>query len=142
MLYLFIMYLISFQQMSNWLFGHYRTTTTKTYLVISIGRNPTFSCQQLVMKHCHGRLKFGWKFHLVSDSHCINIYINLRTPTNWQGMTTNVGLTFRATVHLEAGPICCVRGLKSSLVIGQKAQIGPKPFTPKGGGDLVVWIFW
>jgi hypothetical protein len=53
-------------------------------------------------------------------------------------MTTNVGLSFRAALHLEAGPICCVRGLKSSLVIGQKAQIGPKPFTPKGQGDLVV----
>jgi hypothetical protein len=36
--------------------------------------------------------------------------------------------TLRATLHLEAGAICCVRGLKSSLVIGQKAQIGPQPF--------------
>jgi hypothetical protein len=32
----------------------------------------------------------------------------------------------RAALHLEAGPIRCVRGLKSSLVIGQKAQIGPE----------------
>jgi hypothetical protein len=33
----------------------------------------------------------------------------------------------RAALHLEAGPIRCVRGLKSSLVIGQKAEIGPNP---------------
>ncbi len=31
-------------------------------------------------------------------------------------------------------------GLKSSLVIGQKAQIGPNPFTPRGRADLVVWF--
>ena len=29
----------------------------------SIGQNPTFSCQQLVMKYCQGSLKFGWKIH-------------------------------------------------------------------------------
>jgi hypothetical protein len=44
----------------------------------------------------------------------------------------------RPPLHLEAGPIRCVRGLKSSLVIGQKAQIGPNPFTPRGQADLVV----
>jgi hypothetical protein len=44
----------------------------------------------------------------------------------------------RAALHLEAGPIRCVRGLKPSLVIGQKAQIGPNPFTPRGRADLVV----
>jgi hypothetical protein len=44
----------------------------------------------------------------------------------------------RAALHLEAGPNRCVRGLKSSLVIGQKAQIGPNPFTPRGRVDLVV----
>jgi hypothetical protein len=32
----------------------------------------------------------------------------------------------RATLHLEAKSIRCVRGLKSSLLIGQKAQIGHK----------------
>jgi hypothetical protein len=37
-----------------------------------------------------------------------------------------------AALHLEAGPIRCVRGLKSSLVIGRKAQIGPNSFTPRG----------
>jgi hypothetical protein len=31
-----------------------------------------------------------------------------------------------------------LRGLKSSLVIGQKAQLGPNPFTPRGRTDLVV----
>jgi hypothetical protein len=44
----------------------------------------------------------------------------------------------RAALHLEAGPIRCVRSLKFSLVIGQKAQIGPNPFTPRGRADLVV----
>jgi hypothetical protein len=47
----------------------------------------------------------------------------------------------RAALHLEAGPIRCVRGLKSSLVIGQKAQISPNPFTPRGQANLVVWFF-
>jgi hypothetical protein len=47
----------------------------------------------------------------------------------------------RAALHLEAGPIRSVRGLKSSLVIGQKAQIGPNPFTPSGRADLVEWFF-
>jgi hypothetical protein len=51
-------------------------------------------------------------------------------------------LILRAALHLEAGPICCVRGLKSSLVIDQKAQIGPNPFTPKGHADLVLWILF
>jgi hypothetical protein len=46
----------------------------------------------------------------------------------------------RATLHLEAGPFRCVRGLKSSLVIGQKAQIGPNPFTPRGRANLVVFF--
>jgi hypothetical protein len=44
----------------------------------------------------------------------------------------------RAALHIEAGQIRCVRGLKSSLVIGQKAQIGPNPFTPRGQAELVV----
>jgi hypothetical protein len=52
-----------------------------------------------------------------------------------------VDVILRAALHLEAGPIRCVRGLKSSLVIGQKAQIGPNPFTPRGRADLVVWFF-
>jgi len=48
----------------------------------------------------------------------------------------------RAALHLEAGPIRCVRGLRSLLVIGQKDQIGPNPFTPRGWADLVVWFFY
>ena len=47
-------------------------------------------------------------------------------------------VALRAALHLEAGPIRCVRGLKSSLVIGQKVEIGPNPFTPRGRADLVV----
>jgi hypothetical protein len=45
-------------------------------------------------------------------------------------------VTLRAALHVEAGPIRYVRGLKSSLVIGQKAQIGPNPFTPRGAGPI------
>jgi hypothetical protein len=41
-------------------------------------------------------------------------------------------------LNLEDGPIRCVRGLEFSLVIGQKAQIGPNPFTPRARADLVV----
>ena len=62
-----------------------------------IGQNSTFSfCQQLVMKCCHGRLKFEWKNHLVSDSNCNNV--NIQSP---QGMTNNIGLTFSVddTIH-------------------------------------------
>jgi hypothetical protein len=46
--------------------------------------------------------------------------------------------SLKATLHLEAGPIRCERGLKSSLVIGQKVEIGPNSFTPRGRADLVV----
>jgi len=38
----------------------------------------------------------------------------------------------RFTLHLEAGPSPCVRGLKFSLVTGEKAQIGSNTFTPIG----------
>jgi hypothetical protein len=31
--------------------------------------------------------------------------------------------------------------LRSSFVIGQKAQIGPNSFTPRGQVDFVVWFF-
>jgi hypothetical protein len=51
----------------------------------------------------------------------------------------NMGL--RAALHLEAGSIRCIRGLKSSLVIGQNAQISPNPFTTRGWADLLVWFF-
>jgi hypothetical protein len=48
------------------------------------------------------------------------------------------GPSLGAALHLEAEPIRCVRGLKSLLVIGQNAQIGPNPFTPRGRADWVV----
>jgi hypothetical protein len=57
---------------------------------------------------------------------------------NWWHWSNTI---FRATLHLEAGLIRCLGGLKSSLVIGQKAQIGPNPFTPRGRADSVVWFF-
>jgi hypothetical protein len=50
-------------------------------------------------------------------------------------------MVLRVALHLEAGPIRCVRSLKSSLVTGQKAEINPNPFTPRGRADLVVLIF-
>jgi hypothetical protein len=47
-------------------------------------------------------------------------------------------VALRVALHLPAGPIHRVRGLKSSLVIDQEAQLGPNPFTPRGHADLVV----
>jgi len=44
----------------------------------------------------------------------------------------------RAALNLEAGPIRCIRGLKSSLAIGQMGEIGSNPFTPRGWADLLV----
>jgi hypothetical protein len=44
----------------------------------------------------------------------------------------------RAALNLEAGPIRCIGSLKSSLVIGQKAEIGLNPFTSRGRADLVI----
>ena len=52
----------------------------------SSGRNPTFSCQQLVMEILLWMIKIWMKNHLVSDCN---------PPKNLQGMTNNVGLTFR-----------------------------------------------
>jgi hypothetical protein len=49
-----------------------------------------------------------------------------------------LGKVLKDALHLEVGPIGCVRGLKSSLVIGQKVEIGPNPFTPRGWANLVV----
>jgi len=48
----------------------------------------------------------------------------------------------RATLHLEVRPICCVRGPKSSLVLGQKVEISPNPFIPSIGANLVKLIFY
>jgi hypothetical protein len=44
----------------------------------------------------------------------------------------------RTILHLEVEPLHCVRGLKSPLVIGQKVEINPNPFIPKGWAVLVV----
>ena len=56
----------------------------------------------------------------------------------YHGEGLRVNKTLRAALHLEAGPIRCVRGLKSSIVKDQKAQIGSNSFTPRGQADLVV----
>jgi tRNA U34 5-carboxymethylaminomethyl modifying GTPase MnmE/TrmE len=37
-------------------------------MISSIGQNPTFTCQHLVMKTCHGGLKFWMNIHLVGDN--------------------------------------------------------------------------
>jgi hypothetical protein len=55
-----------------------------------------------------------------------------------QGLMICFDPRFRAALHLEAMLIRCVRGSKSSLVIGQKAKIRPNLFTPRGRADLVV----
>jgi hypothetical protein len=75
---------------------------------------------------------------------CYNLY----TPCSCPMRTRHANEVFyihqyvlRAALHIEAKPIRCVRGLKSSLVIGQKAQIGPNSFTPIGWANLVVWFF-
>jgi hypothetical protein len=47
-------------------------------------------------------------------------------------------IIIRAALHLESGPIHFIRGLKFSLMIGQKAQIGPNRFTPRGRANLEV----
>jgi hypothetical protein len=59
-------------------------------------------------------------------------------PNKSFGNCRSQALTFRAALHLKARPICCVRGFKSSLMIGQKVEIGPNPTTPRGRADLVV----
>lgn len=37
------------------------------------------------------------------------------------------------------GPICCVRGHKSSLVIGQSVEISPNPLTSRSWGIELLW---
>ena len=44
----------------------------------------------------------------------------LYNKLSFKGFLRFLGVIIKAALHLEAGPICCVRGLKSSLVIGQK----------------------
>jgi hypothetical protein len=104
----------------------------------------------------HNIVKFDGVVFMLPKSRCVwveiclessfimsyfsNFHVKVGTSHGMQASTCNP-THLRAALHLEAGPICCVRGLKSSLVIGQKAQIGPNPFTPRGHADLVVWFF-
>jgi hypothetical protein len=77
-------------------------------------------------------------------SDCIREHHLILLPQQIQHYKLGISVVtdiIRAALHLEVGPIHCVRGLKSSLVIGQKAQVGPNPFTPRGGADLVVWFY-
>jgi hypothetical protein len=60
--------------------------------------------------------------------------------TSSESLWTHLEIS-KKILHLEAWPIRCVRGLKSSFVIGQKVQIGPNSFTPRDQADLVVWFF-
>jgi hypothetical protein len=55
-------------------------------------------------------------------------------------VATNVG-TLRLLVANTSRCGKGIRGLKYLLVIGQKAEIGPNPFPPRGQADLVVWMF-
>jgi len=48
----------------------------------------------------------------------------------------------KAALHLKAGPICCVRYQKFSLLIGQKVEITLNPFTPSLKANLVEWILY
>ena len=64
----------------------------------SMGQNPTFSCQQLVTKHCHGRLKLGWRITWsVTVIATMQIY---NPPRELQGMTNDVGLTSSVGLQL------------------------------------------
>ena len=72
-------------------------------------------------------------------SHPTNLsYASERSGRSAEGSHECLSHELRATLHLEDGPIRCARGLKSSLVIGQKVQIGPNSFTPRGRAGLVV----
>ena len=50
------------------------------------------SCQQLMMKYCHGWLKFGWK---ITWSSTIIATMKILSPPKSQGMTNYIGLTFK-----------------------------------------------
>jgi hypothetical protein len=78
-----------------------------------------------------------WRSLVVDSGYCENnraIWIKMSKSPH----TSGEGGRLRAALHLEAGPIHCVRGLKSSLVIGQKDEINPNPFTSRGRVDLKV----
>jgi hypothetical protein len=88
----------------------------------------------------HGTSPFPTRPPLFCFSHCKTYWT---MSMNYVGLKIcllkrSISMLIRAALHLEAGLVCCVRGLKSSLVIAQKAQIGPNPFTPRGRADSVV----
>jgi hypothetical protein len=59
---------------------------------LSLGQNPTFSCQQLVMKLIVMDDQLWMKNHLVSNNNNNIVYLE-SLKKNLQGMTNNVGLT-------------------------------------------------
>ena len=72
----------------------------------SVGQNHAFSCQQLVMRYCHGRLEFGRK--ITCSVSVIAIQWIYNPVIFFQGMTNNVGLTLsvgdtipRLTISIE-----------------------------------------
>ena len=75
-------------------------------------------------------------------------YFNLKMSELTKLKSTQLLIVFFRLEHTCKGRFTprgqahfCVRGLKSSLAIDQKAQIGPNPFTPRGRANLVVWFF-
>jgi hypothetical protein len=89
--------------------------------------------------HLRGPNRYVFENSLVYDEFLLLFLV----PLSSCNLTLSTDIIYllkllRATLHLEVGPIRCVRGLKSSLVMGQKVEIGPNPFTPKGQVDLVV----
>ena len=67
----------------------------------SIGQNYTSSCQQLVVKSCHERLRFGWKtawylqqMYLEHYKSIIHLPLPLPPVFILEGMSNKVGLTF------------------------------------------------
>jgi hypothetical protein len=61
----------------------------------------------------------------IEDEFFVSFFLNLHDGLGVDVQKEVVRDELRVALHLEARPICCIRGLKSSLVIGQKAQIGP-----------------
>jgi hypothetical protein len=87
-------------------------------------------------KFASDSMAHGHRYRPIWSSEILNCVVPL-------GVRRALGFQLlRATLHLEDGLIRCVRGLRFSLVIGQKVQIGLKPFIPRGRADLVVWFFY
>jgi hypothetical protein len=77
----------------------------------------------------------------IEDDFFVSFFLNLHDGLGVDVQKEVVRDELRVSLHLEARPICCIRGLKSSLVIGPKAQISPISFTPRGRANLVVCFF-